>query len=243
MKKIFITGGSSGLGEAIIRNLSKEYYIIVVARRMSLMKRKFKNLNNLEFYQLDLANINKVNFFLKKIIKKHKDINYVINNAGFFDKQGIKDITKYSLNYSFNLNTFAPLIIMKFFCEEMKKKGFGRIINITSGAAFNCSDKVSLYSASKAALNAFSLTAAKEYKKFNVCINLFSPGPIRTEMMPKAKLSPNIAIRGIRYLLEAGNKDFTGKFIWINSILPTAPNLKGIRWDKGLASKKFPKIS
>jgi short-subunit dehydrogenase len=242
MKKILITGVSSGLGEAIVNSLSKEFYIIGVARRMNMMKKKFNKISNVELHKLDIANIKRLNFFLKKIKNKHKDISYIINNAGFLNKRLVKKINNKDFDYSFRLNTLSPLLIMKEFLEVMKNKNFGRIINITSGAAYNCGSGFSLYSASKASLNVFSITAAKEYEKYNIKINLLSPGPIKTEMMPRAKLAPNIAINSIRFLLNKDKNLFTGKFVWMNRLLPTSPNLEGINWLKAKASNKYKKI-
>lgn len=242
MKKILITGVSSGLGEVIVNSLSKEFYIIGVARRINVMKKKFNKINNIELHKLDIANIERLNLFLKKIKNKHSNISYIINNAGFLNKRLIKKINNKDFDYSFRLNTLSPLLIMKEFLEIMKKKNFGRIINITSGAAYNCSSGFSLYSASKASLNVFSITAAKEYKKYNIKINLLSPGPIKTEMMPSAKLAPNIAMNGIRFLLNKDKNLFTGKFVWMNRLLPTSPNFEGINWLKAKASNKYKKI-
>ena len=87
-------------------------------------------------------------------------------------------------------------MIMKHFIPQMKSKNFGRIVNLTSGAPFNCSEGFSMYSASKASLNAFTSTAAKEYKNFNIKINLFSPGQIKSEMSQKP-----IKIQTSRYLI------------------------------------------
>lgn len=122
MKKLLITGISSGLGEAVVRSLSKKFYIIGVARRMSIMKKKFKNINNIELYKLDITNFKKLIFFLKTIKRKHKDIYYIINNAGVLNKRLIKNINKKDFDYSFRLNNLAPLLIMREFLDRMKKK-------------------------------------------------------------------------------------------------------------------------
>ncbi len=242
MKKILITGASSGFGKSLVKELSKDYFVIAVARRLKKMQNMFTNKKNIEFHKVDLANEKNLLKFINKVKKKHKYIPYIVNNAGVFSKYKIKDIDHKDLEYSFKLNTFAPITIMKHFLPIMKKNKFGRIINLTSGAPFNCSEEVSLYSASKAALNAFSITAAKEYKNSNIKINLFSPGQIKTEMMPKATMDPDKSVPYLLYLLQNSNKLFTGKFIWINYILPTSPNLKGVDWANAKASKKFNKI-
>ena len=243
MKKILITGGSSGFGKSLVKELSKDYFVIAVARRVKKMKNIFSNKKNIEFHKVDLTNQKELLNFINKLKKKHKHIPYIVNNAGIFSKYRIKDIAHKDLEYAFKLNTFAPITIMKHFLPIMEKNKFGRIINLTSGAPFNCSEEVSLYSASKASLNAFSITAAKEYKNVNVKINLFSRGQIKTEMMPKATMNPDKSVPYLLYLLQSSKKLFTGKFIWTNYILPTSPNLKGVDWANAKASKKFKMIN
>lgn len=60
--------------------------------------------------------------------------------------------------------------------------------------------------------------------------------------MPRAKLNPMVAMDSIRFLLNKDKDLFTGKFVWMNRILPVFPNLKGINWLKAKASKKYKKI-
>ena len=243
MKKILITGASSGFGKSLVNELSKDYFVIAVSRRLKKMKNIFSKKKNIEFHKVDLSNKKDLLNFIRKIKKKHKYIPYIVNNAGVFLKYKTKDIESKKLEYAFKLNTFAPVTIMKHFLPVMEKNKFGRIINLTSGAPFNCPEEVSLYSASKAALNVFSITAAKEYKNLNIKINLFSPGQIKTEMMPKATMDPDKSVPYLLCLLNNSNKLFTGKFIWTNYILPTTPNLEGVEWANAKASKRFQKLN
>ena len=243
MKKILITGTSSGFGKSLLKILSNDFFVIAVARKVKEIKKIYGKKKNIEIYKVDLSNEKKLLDFIKKLKKKHKYIPYIVNNAAIFPKCKIKDLEYSDLKYSFNLNTFAPAIIMKHFLPLMKNKNFGRIVNLTSGAPFNCSESFSMYSASKASLNAFSITAAKEYERFNIKINLFSPGQIKSEMSPKAHKNPDESVPYLMYLLQNKTNLFTGKFIWTKYVLPIAPNLKGIQWEKAKASKKFKKLN
>ncbi len=243
MKKILITGASSGFGVSLVKSLSKDFFVIVGARRVGKMKDLYKGKKNIEIHKVDLSKKKDLLDFINKVKNKHKYIPYIVNNAAVFPKYKIDDIEYKDLEFSFNLNTFAPTMIMKHFLPMMKKENFGRIVNLTSGAPFNCSENFSIYSASKASLNAFSITAAKEYKKFNIKINLFSPGQIKTEMSPQSIIDPNESVPYLMYLLKNSNKLFTGKFIWTNYILPTSPDLTGVQWANAKASKKYKKLN
>ncbi len=234
MEKILITGCSSGFGKALLNDLSKKYFIICISRRKPSIKKK-----NIEFYKCDLSNILSLNKCLKKIKKKHKYLPYIINNAGIFKISNLQDLNLSTMIKVFKTNSFSPAIITKNFIGEMKKNNFGRIINITSGAPLNCSPGGFLYSGSKSVLNTLTITTSNECKKFNIKANLFSPGQIKTEMMPKAKSSPIKSVKYIKILLDKRKDLFSGKFIWRNYNLPLNLNLKKVNWAKGTASIKY----
>ncbi len=234
MEKILITGCSSGFGKSLLKDLSKKYFVICVSRRRPSIKKK-----NIEFYKCDLSSSFSLNQCINKIKKKHKYIPYIINNAGIFKICYLEDIKLSNILKFFKINSFAPTIITKKFIREMKKNNFGRIINVTSGAPLNCAPGGFLYSSSKSALNVLTLTTANECKEFNIKANLFSPGQIKTEMMPEAKGDPNKAVKFLKILLSKKNKLFSGKFIWRNYNLPLNASIKNINWAKGTAPMKF----
>lgn len=234
MKKILITGCSSGFGYALLKDLSLDYYVICISRRKPNFNKK-----NIEFYKCDLSNTKSLVKCLKKIKSKHKYLPYIINNAGIFDICSLEELSFSKIQKFFKVNSFSPVLITKKFIPEMKKNNFGRIVNVTSGAPLNCSPKGSLYSSSKAALNVFTIIAAKENAKYNIKINLFSPGQIKTEMAPQAKNEPKKSVKYLKILLKKNQNLFTGKFLWTKYIIPTSPNLSKINWSKGTAPKKF----
>jgi short-subunit dehydrogenase len=234
VEKILITGCSSGFGKALLKNLSKEYFIICISRRIPTIKKKI-----IEFYKFDISISFSLIKCLNKIKKKHKYRPYIINNAGIFKICNLEDIKLINIIKFFKINSFAPTIITKKLISEMKKNNFGRIINITSGAPLNCAPGGFLYSGSKSALNVLTLTTSNECKGFNIKANLFSPGQIKTEMMPKAKGDPNKAVKFIKILLSKRKTLFSGKFIWRNYNLPLNVNLKNINWANGTAPMKY----
>jgi 3-oxoacyl-[acyl-carrier protein] reductase len=225
MQKIVISGASSGLGLELAKRLSKKYYIICFARNLDKLKKKFSSNKNVEIYKVDLNNFKNLEKFLNKIILKHKNISAIINNAG---QMYINDVSKIEIKKMikvYNVNVFSPIIIMKYMINHMIKNNYGRIVNITSGAPLNCFKEYSIYSSTKASLNSATITASKEINDKNITINLVSPGPIKD----------------ITKLVSKENK-INGKFIWRGKIIPIFPNLKGINWLKGKATKNYKKI-
>ena len=114
----------------------------------------------------------------------------------------------------------------------MKKKNFGRIINISSGGAVNCVENYFSYSSSKAALNTMTKTLSNEIKNYDIKINSMSPGPCKTFMFPKNKLSTKLSLPTIKYLASLNSNGPSGKFFWFLNEIDIFPNLKHINWGK-----------
>ena len=243
MNNLLITGCSSGVGNMLARKLSNDYHVIAVARRVEKMKKEFKDIDNISIYRMCLDDTTLTKDVINKIIQEHGYIPYLINNAGVNVTALIEDISERQLNQSFNVNVISPLIIMKKLIPKMKENNFGRIINVTSGATFNNTEGYGVYSASKSALNSITVTASKEYKDYNIKINLMSPGPVRTEMAPFATKNQSICLPTVKYLLDLGKDGLTGKFFWLGHEVPLFPDLRGVNWLEGKPSENMRKIS
>ncbi|MDW7678745.1 MAG: SDR family NAD(P)-dependent oxidoreductase, partial [Bacillota bacterium] len=181
---LLITGASSGVGLSLAKKLSGRYHVIAAARRIDRLNDSFGSNDNVSVYQLDLSNLDETESVIREILDKHGYIPYVINNAGIMHHAAVTDLMKEDLLRSLHVNAIAPYIIMKSVLPGMRKKNFGRMINVTSGAPLNCSEGYAAYSGSKAVLNALTVTAAKENAAYDIKINLMSPGPCKTEISP-----------------------------------------------------------
>ena len=242
-KIIFITGASSGVGEALVHFFAnKDYEVIAAARRHEKLKTLFSKYDNVKSYYLDLNSIENTKIVSNKINKDYPYIPYLINNAGINIPTEIANIDEENLLQSMYVNAFNPLLLTKNILPKMVQHNFGRIINITSGAPLNCFPKFGLYSASKAALNAFTVTMAKEYDKYNIKINLMSPGPIKTEMVPDGPMEPSVCFPTIDYLTEIDESGPTGKFFWLGYDVPLFPDLEGVNWLEGIGNEKLTKV-
>src|SRR5690606_861144 len=136
----------------------------------------------------------------------------------------------------------APTLVMKRLLPAMAADGFGRVINVTSGAPLNCFAGYASYSASKGALNAVSITAANEYADTNVTVNLMSPGPVRSNMAPNAPMDPSACHPTVDFLLSDALDTPTGGFFWLGHEIPLKPDLNGIQWLEGRAPDRFRKV-
>jgi NAD(P)-dependent dehydrogenase (short-subunit alcohol dehydrogenase family) len=239
---ILITGASSGVGLSLARHLSSRFHVLAVARRIEKLEQEFKGNGNVSSYRIDLSEEREAEDVIDRILKDRGFIPYLVNNAGVNIKASIPDLKPEDLRKSLQVNALSPAMILRKLLPEMKAKKFGRIINVTSGAPLNCFPEYGAYSASKATLNALTVTAAKECAELNIKINLMSPGPVRTEMAPDAPMDPSVCHPTADYLLGLGEDGPTGRFFWLGYEIPLFPNLEGIHWLEGRAAERFKKV-
>jgi len=242
-KKVLITGASSGVGKSLTRYLGERgFLVIAIARRKEKLKEFFNGYENIVSYNIDLSDIIRLERKLDNIVGQFGYIPYIINNAGVNISASLEGIDKEGILQSFLTNALAPVVIMKKVLPKMMEHNFGRVINVTSGAPLNCFAGFGAYSASKAALNAFSITAAREYLDYDIKINLMSPGPVRTEMAPKGPMDPSVCHPTVDYLLNLDENGPTGRFFWLGYEVPLFPDLDGVDWLKGDGHKKLKKV-
>lgn len=239
---VLITGVSSGVGLSLTEYLSRKYHVVAVARKEEVVRSAFGENVNVTVFRIDLSDPEALKNGLDAILARHTYIPYVINNAGVNISAGLETLAPEDVETSFQVNCLSPLYIMKRTLPAMKMQNFGRIINVTSGAPLNCFPGYGAYSASKGALNAFTVTAAKEYAEFNIKINLMSPGPVRSNMAPNAPMEPTACHPTVDYLLNVDENGPTGRFFWLGYEIPLFPDLEGIQWLEGKADERFRRV-
>lgn len=240
---LLLTGASSGVGAALAAYLSRRFFVLALARRGDRMRARFESVQDIAIIESDLSNLSTLKACLDSISARYGEAHYIINCAGTNKPQApIESLDFNALDYALTLNAKAPMMIIKHFLPAMKRRNFGRIINVTSGAPLNCSPKYGIYSASKAALNSLSVTLAHELEGSNIKCNLLSPGPVRSEMSPNATLEPDICFDMVDYLLDIGAQDRGGGFYWIKWRVPLFPDLEGVEWLEGRGNHKLERI-
>ncbi len=199
----FITGAARGLGYlAAIFMAQRGCNLVLHSRDISHTEKLIKEVKamGVEAYAVsaELSDIESVKKMLAEIDSKCTQIDIVLNNAGMqiayrteFFSTPISDYTE-----SFKINTIAPAVICYHFMPKMIERGFGRIVNTTSGIRLE--PEQAGYSASKAALDKITIDLGSKLEGTDVMINLTDPGWCRTELGgPKAPNTPESALPGI----------------------------------------------
>ena len=183
--KVLLTGASSGIGKDMAKILNKKGYdLVLVARDEEKLNNVKKELeeekigNKIEIIAMDLSE--EAN--CKKLCEQIKDIDILINNAGFGD---CGDFTKTDLEKEIKMiktNIIAYHILMKEYLKEMKKRGSGKILNVASIAGFMPGPLMATYYATKAYVVRLSEAVREELKreKSKVKISILCPGPVAT---------------------------------------------------------------
>ena len=183
-KVVLITGATGGIGSAISRKfVSAGYYAILVYHSNELMANSLRNsLKDVSLYKCDLKSVTKTEEMLNDILSKFKQIDVLINCAGISHFGLIQDVTKEEYNSLFDSNVKSTIFVTIYVAKSMIFNKSGSIINISSMWGKVGSSMESLYSATKGAINAFTLSLAKELGPSNIRVNAVCPGLIDTKM-------------------------------------------------------------
>ncbi|MBP3193952.1 SDR family NAD(P)-dependent oxidoreductase [Natronogracilivirga saccharolytica] len=241
-KTVLLTGASSGVGKSLSYYLhDRGYDLVLVSRREPEILHEHGN-ERIAFVPADLGDVDASEKQIDDIVAGHGHIPYVINNAGVMTGGNLDEHDWENVEQDINVNARMPWYIMKRVLPEMRKQNFGRIINVTSGAPLNCFPGFGIYSATKGLLNSLTVTMAKENREYNIKINLMSPGPVKSEMAPKAPMEPEVCHPTLDYLLQLPESGETGRFYWLGYEVPLFPDLEGVQWLKGIGNEKLKKV-
>ena len=182
MKKrnVFISGASRGIGESMAKHFAKSNFNVVGTSRNNF---KFDDdLENLLPIKLDVTSRNDVKDCFDELKSKNLLPDILINNAGITADQLFLRMSDDDWDNVINTNLTGTFNLTKIFLKNMIKNKFGRIINISSISGLMGNPGQVNYSSSKAALNGFTKSLAKEVGSRNITVNCVAPGFIDTDM-------------------------------------------------------------
>ena len=193
-KNCFISGATGGLGKSIATELVlNQCNLFLTSTNKTKLKKLTKELSALNSdvkINYDVCDLRKLND-LKKIIKKFRNsmgnCDILVNCAGIFPVKSLSKTLVSDYNSCFDINVRATFLFSKEFSNDMKKKKWGRIVNIGSSSSYEGFEETSIYSASKHAILGFSRSIQKELKSYGIRTYCISPGSIKTKMGKKIK--------------------------------------------------------
>lgn len=187
MKNILITGASGGIGSEIARSLANKNNRLILIyntnfKAITKLKEEISQNCEVAIFQCDLKDENAIKILLDEILKKYINIDVLINAAGVSLFQQVQDVTEEDYVLVMNNNFKSIVFVTKYVAKNMISNQTGKIINISSMWGKVGASLESLYSASKGAINSFTLSLAKELGPSNITVNAICPGFIETAM-------------------------------------------------------------
>jgi 3-oxoacyl-[acyl-carrier protein] reductase len=240
MHNVVVTGGSRGIGLAIVQRLAAAgYHVIAVARRESEELRAAigevvkQGKGGLHFRAFDLSEVDAIPAFVKALRDEFGAIYGLVNNAGIGTEGLLATMHNTEIEALVRLNVVSPVVLTKYVVRHMMADGAGRIINMSSIIATTGYNGLSVYGATKAAATGFTRSLAREVGKLGITVNAIAPGFIDTELTEglsddaRKRIAGRSALRRlpevddvarmVEYLLGDGGRNITGSVLTIDA--------------------------
>jgi NAD(P)-dependent dehydrogenase (short-subunit alcohol dehydrogenase family) len=187
-----VTGASQGLGRAIAQQFVAEgAHVAICARDHTLLETVRNDLegrtnSGQKVFACagDVSAPEEMDELFRRIERELGQVDVLVNNAGVYGPKGPSesvDLDEWSRALEINLlGTFIPTRLA---IAQMKKKGGGKIINLSGGGATNPLPRLSAYAASKAAVVRLTETLAEELREFSIVVNAIAPGALNTRFL------------------------------------------------------------
>lgn len=182
---ILVTGGGSGIGEALAHRLHDLGNTVIVAgRRRDALERAIAGRANMAAMTLDLESAESVAEFARRLLAEQPDLNVVVNNAGIMRYENIatrRDLADAEATIVTNL--LGPIRLIDALVDHLAAQADSAIVNVTSGLAFVPLVATATYSATKAALHSYTVSL-REALKGRVEVIELAPPAVQTDLTP-----------------------------------------------------------
>lgn len=206
-----VTGANRGLGLETSRQLALlGYHVVLTGRHIRKVQSAVKalhgqGLDDTEAALLDVTDEQQVKDVVRQTLKRHAQIDVLVNNAGqafnrgFMEGQSVFEVRPATVMAAFDINTLGAFRLCRATLPHMNKAGYGRVVNVSSGLGQLAEMEAGwpAYRISKTALNAVTRLFAAETAD-NVKVNAICPGWTRTQLGgPEAERSVEEGAAGI----------------------------------------------
>ncbi|HEY9857943.1 MAG TPA: SDR family oxidoreductase [Candidatus Obscuribacterales bacterium] len=219
-----VTGANRGLGLATSRQLAKQGVDVILTSRDATQGQDAVEQLRTEglevgYHALDVTDPASVQQLAQFVRDQFGHLEILVNNAGialdFNNDSSIFKLQLETLEQTLQTNLYGPILLAQALVPLMKIQGYGRVVNVSSGAGqlAEMSSGYPSYRMSKTALNAFTRILADELQGTNILVNSVCPGWVRTDMGgPDAPRSPEQGADTIAWLATLPDGSPTGGF-------------------------------
>jgi NAD(P)-dependent dehydrogenase (short-subunit alcohol dehydrogenase family) len=183
MKKVwFITGASSGFGEALASAAIQEGHQVAATFRNAAAAQAFGERGSAALgVVMDVRDEQSIAAGIKKAAAHFGRLDVIVNNAGYGTIGAVEEFTMEEIRQQMETNFFGAVAVTKEALPYLRQQGSGHIIQISSAAGFKATGGFGVYNASKFALEGFSEALAQEVAPFGIKVVIVQPGPFRTK--------------------------------------------------------------
>ena len=229
-KAALITGASGGLGLEFAKILAeKKYDLVLVARnegKLNAIKDQFESKYQIHISvcPADLSRVDAALDVFRFTQERQIAVDVLVNNAGFGDSGSFAECSWQKQYEMVQVNITAVMQLTHCFLPGMIERGHGRILNLSSVAAFCAGPDMSIYYASKAFVRSFSEAVAEEVRGTGVTVTALCPGPTATgfekaadmqsgsAMFRRAADAVEVAVAGVRAMERGSALCYQGAF-------------------------------
>jgi len=179
-KTVLITGCSSGLGKSAARHFAKNGWNVVATMRKPEPDLAAEFLDNVLVPALDVADPASIEAALEAGVARFGGIDAVVNNAGITMLSIFEATPDSAIRRIFETNVFGTMNVTRAALPHLRRRGGGAIVNVTSGVGFVAVPLLSLYVASKHAVEGLTESLSYELESQNIRVKLVEPGAMRT---------------------------------------------------------------
>jgi uncharacterized oxidoreductase len=183
-RTILITGGGSGIGEALVAKLSNDNKIIICGRNDNKLKKVANENKNVSYYVADVSVANDIDELFKKIKTDGIVLDVLFNNAGVVEQWDIakSPLLSAQIFERINTNLSGAIAVTQAFVSQANKSVNNLIINVTSSIAIFPFSRLGLYSTSKSGFSVFTKMIRQQLKGTNFKVIEILPTQVETEM-------------------------------------------------------------
>lgn len=189
---ILITGGGSGIGQALAHRWHDAgNHVIITGRRQQALDESIAGRERMTAYVLDVTVAGEVEAFARKVVAQHPQLNVLLNNAGVYSAEKItahRDLS--DAERMIETNILGPLRVTNALIDHLSTRADAALINVSSGLAFVPYPAAPTYSATKAAIHSYT-AALRPLLKGKVEVIEIVPPQVQTELTPGQSKDPN----------------------------------------------------
>lgn len=204
-KTILITGASSGIGKATALYFAKNNWNVIATMRKPEDGSELALNEDILVTKLDVEDKNDIQKAIQTGIEKFGKIDALLNNAGYGQHGLFEATTSEQIQKQFAVNLFGTMEVTRALLPHFREQKGGTIVNITSGVGRVTVPLVSIYAASKFALEGFAESLSFELASQNIKVKIIEPGSIQTnfEKTTKSNFATDTALTDYtEYLVE-----------------------------------------